>query len=128
MREAVVDDFTDEVVDHSVESLAAVLTGCDQLEPAQECELMAERGHSQPEGPCQIPDAELTVRERVHDADADRIGECLEHLCGIAHHLLDGEAGSRRLDAPGPTEIDNPGTITGTYSVVGRKAALLFRA
>jgi hypothetical protein len=100
MRQAVVDDFTDEGVSHSVERLAAVLTSGNELEPAQERELMAERRHSQIKGTRQVADTQLTVRERVHDADADRIGQRLEHLRGIAHGLFEGETGSRRLDAP----------------------------
>ena len=100
VRQAVVDDFTDEDVDHSVERLAAVHTGRNELEPAQERKLMAERGHSQAEGTSQVPDAELTVRERVHDTDADGIGQCLEHFRGVAHDFVDGEGGAGRLNAP----------------------------
>lgn len=100
VRQAVVDDFTDEDVRHSVERLPAVLTRGNELEPAQERELMAERRHSKAEGTRQVADTQLTVGERVHDADTDRIGQSLEHLRGVAHDLVVGKTRSRRLDAP----------------------------
>ena len=46
----------------------------------------------------QRPNTELVVRESVHDADAHRALQHLEHLDGVPNHLLDGQSGAGGRD------------------------------
>ena len=76
VRETVVNQSRDEFVDDAVVGFAPFFTGRDQLEMTKKRELVTHRRHGQPERVCQITDAKLLVRERVHQPQAKRIGQC----------------------------------------------------
>ncbi len=83
MAEAIVDEAGHEGVDDAVVGLASLVARRDQLEMAQERELMAHRRHRQAERVREIADAQLVVSERVDDAQAQRAGEREEDPDGL---------------------------------------------
>ena len=102
-------EFADERINDPVVGLSPCFARRDELHTTQERELMAHDRHRKVERLRQITDAQLVVREGMHDSDANRACQCLEnidcfdddivgrnaapccgHLCGVDD---DGECG-----------------------------------
>lgn len=87
VSEAVVNEVRHEGVDDAVVTLATVFTRRHQLEMAKKSELVAHRGHRQPQGVGEIADAKLIVGECVHQAQPQRVRKGEEHLDGLGGRL-----------------------------------------
>lgn len=87
VRQAIVDQVRDEIVDHSVVAFAAFLAGRDELEVPEEGELVAHGRHRQAEGVCQVADAKLVVRERVNDPKPQGVREREEDLYRLGRRV-----------------------------------------
>lgn len=66
VRQTVVHEVPNELVDHAVVALPSILASSHQLHSSQEGELVTDGGHREPEGVCDVPNAKLLVGEGVH--------------------------------------------------------------
>jgi hypothetical protein len=73
VRKAIVNESRDEFVDDAVVRLTPFFARRDQLEMSKERELMTHRRHRKSERMRQVADAELFVRESVHQSQPKRI-------------------------------------------------------
>jgi hypothetical protein len=94
VSEAVVHEVSDEVVDDPVVALSPFVPGRDELEVPEERQLVADRGHREPQRMGEIADAELVVRQGVHQSKPEGVAEGEEHLHRFGRHL-----GGRQLRA-----------------------------
>ncbi len=97
-------ELADELVDDSIVGLSPFLTRGDEPHSSQERELVAHDRHREPEGPSEIPDAELVVGERMHDPEPHGTRQRLEHIHCLADDLLGGDCSSH---SGNPTRIDH---------------------
>ena len=96
--QAIVYEMPDEIVSRTVKRETPVTPRGDQFHPAQQRQLVARGRQRKIERSRQIADAELAVRERVHDADPHRARQNFEHFHGVRDDSLGGQPGSGRRD------------------------------
>jgi len=81
--EAVVDQVSDKRIDRPVERDPAGVPRGHELHPPQQRQLVTRHGQRQIHRSREVPDAELVVREGVHDAEPDGTGQDAKHVHGI---------------------------------------------
>ena len=96
--QTIVHEATDELVDDAVVALASDLASGHQPEVAEECELVAHRRHRESEGVRKVADAQLVVRERVHEPKPHGVRERVKDLHRLCDDLLGRQAGAHALD------------------------------
>ena len=100
MREAVVNEVSDEVIDDAIERRASLLSRRNKAEQPKDRELVTQRRHRELERTCEISDRHLVMRQRVHDPDPGRVPERLEHFAGTLHCFLSWQSRKRTFDLP----------------------------
>lgn len=98
MREAVMHEVADKLVDDEVERGPALLSACHELQQTKQRQLVTETRHRKVERVREVADRHLVMCQSVHDADPARIREGLKHIARSLHGLVDGETTSRALD------------------------------
>ena len=98
VRQAVVNEAPDELVDDAIVALSSDLARRNELQVAQKRELMTDGGHREAERVRQIAYAELVVRERVHQPQAHRVGERMKDLDGFGDDVFGRQPGADALD------------------------------